>query len=137
MPALKLDFFFAELKTNKELEAIKNKILELILKLDGVELDREPIWIKDEKSWRMFFDFNDNDEIIKIELLNFTYARLEDLSFKNEDIFKTENLYNLLLYKLKALCDRPDTIKDLFDIYFILRDLGTLDINTIIDNMNQ
>lgn len=132
-----LDFFFSKLKTNKELEAIKNKILELILKLDGVELDREPIWIKDEKSWRMFFNFNDNDEIIKIELLNFTCDRLEDLSFESEEIFKTENLYNLLLYKLKALCDRPDTIKDLFDIYFILRDLGALDINKILDNINQ
>ena len=66
----------------------------------------------------MFYSFKENDEIIKIELLNFTCCRLKDFSFINSDIFRTENLYNLLLYKLKALCDRPDTIKDLFDLYF-------------------
>lgn len=132
-----LDFFFSTLKTNKELENIKNKIVELITNLDGAKLDREPIWRKEEKSWRMFFAFNDNDEIIKIELLNFTCDRLKDLSFANEKVFKTENLYNLLLYKLKALCDRPDTIKDLFDIYFILRDLESINIDTLINDMNK
>lgn len=132
-----LDFFFANLKTNKELENIKNKIVELILGLEGVKLDRDPIWIKDEKSWRLFFGFDDNDEIIKIELLNFTCCRVVDLSFVNEDIFKTENLYNLLLYKFKALCDRPDTIKDLFDIYFILRDLNKIDIDLLIQDINK
>lgn len=132
-----LDFFFSTLKTNKELENIKNKIVELITSLDGAKLDREPIWRKEEKSWRMFFAFNDNDEIIKIELLNFTCDRLKDLSFANEKVFKTENLYNLLLYKLKALCDRPDTIKDLFDIYFILRDLESINIDTLINDMNK
>jgi hypothetical protein len=132
-----LDFFFVNLKTNKELENIKNKIVELILGQEGVKLDRDPIWIKDEKSWRLFFGFDDNDEIIKIELLNFTCCRVVDLSFVNEDIFKTENLYNLLLYKFKALCDRPDTIKDLFDIYFILRDLNEIDIDLLIQNINK
>jgi len=51
-------------------------------------------------------------------------------------LFKTENLYNLLLYKLKALCDRPDTIKDLFDIYFILRDLSYIEIDELIKDLN-
>ena len=50
--------------------------------------------------------------------------------------FKTENLYNLLLYKLKALCDRPDTIKDLFDLYFILRELPGIPIEELIRELN-
>jgi len=132
-----LDFFFSTLKTNKELENIKNTIIEHISGLEGAKLDRDPVWIKDEKSWRMFFGFDDNDEIIKIELLNFTCCRLGDLSFANKEVYKTENLYNLLLYKLKALCDRPDTIKDLFDIYFILRDLDVVDIDLLIENINK
>lgn len=132
-----LDFFFAKLKTKQDLDKIKDKILNLINNLDGVKLDRDPIWIKDEKSWRMFFSFEDNDEIIKIELLNFTCGRFQDLEFLNQDIYKTENLYNLLLYKFKALCDRPDTIKDLFDIYFILRDLNAVDIKTLIEHINK
>ena len=37
-------------------------------------------WIKDEKAYRMFYSFKENDEIIKIELLNFTCCRLKDLS---------------------------------------------------------
>lgn len=132
-----LDFFFPALKTKQELDEIKNKILELISSLHGVKLYRDPIWIKDEQSWRMFFVFEDNDEIIKIELLNFTCTRIKDLTFLNQDIFKTENLYNLLLYKFKALCDRPDTIKDLFDIYFILRSSSTINIKTLLDDMNK
>lgn len=132
-----LDFFFAELKTKQSLDKIKDKILNLINNLDGVKLNRDPIWIKDEQSWRMFFSFEDNDEIIKIELLNFTCGRFQDLEFLNQDIYKTENLYNLLLYKFKALCDRPDTIKDLFDIYFILRDLNTVDIKTLLEDINK
>lgn len=34
-----LDFFFSTLKTNKELETIKNKIVELITNLDGAKLE--------------------------------------------------------------------------------------------------
>lgn len=132
-----LDFFFSTLKTNKELENIKNKIVELLTTLDRAKLDREPQWRKEEKSWRMFFSFGDNDEIIKIELFNFTCDRLQDLSFVSEEVFRTENLYNLLLYKLKALCDRPDTIKDLFDIYFILRDLGEISLDTLMNDINK
>ena len=94
-------------------------------------------WIKDEKAYRMFYSFKGNNEIVKIELLNFTYCRLKDLSFENINIFRTENLYNLLLYKLKALCDRPDTIKDLFDLYFILRDLKEINIKTLIEDANK
>ena len=105
-------------------------------KISDVKLENIK-WIKDEKAYRMFYSFKDNDEIIKIELLNFTCCRLKDLTFGNNDIFRTENIYNLLLYKLKALCDRPDTIKDLFDLYFILRDLKEVDIKTLIEDINK
>ncbi|MDX9902360.1 MAG: nucleotidyl transferase AbiEii/AbiGii toxin family protein [Aliarcobacter sp.] len=85
----------------------------------------------------MFYSFKGNNEIVKIELLNFTCCRLKDLSFENINIFRTENLYNLLLYKLKALCDRPDTIKDLFDLYFILRELEEIDIEILMEDINK
>src|SRR5690606_30898355 len=131
-----LDFFFTNLKNKEEIDNIKNKILELMSQIPNAELENIK-WIKDEKSYRMFYSFKDNEEIIKIELLNFTCCRLHDTSFTNNDIYRTENLYNLLLYKLKALCDRPDTIKDLFDLYFILRDLENIDIKTLIENINK
>lgn len=131
-----LDFFFTSLKTKEEIDTIKNKILELMSQIPEIKLENIK-WIKDEKAYRMFYSFKENDEIIKIELLNFTCCRLKDLSFRNSGIFRTENLYNLLLYKLKALCDRPDTIKDLFDLYFILRDLEKIDIKTLIEDVNK
>ncbi|HJE03680.1 MAG TPA: nucleotidyl transferase AbiEii/AbiGii toxin family protein [Aliarcobacter thereius] len=131
-----LDFFFTSLKGKEEIDSIKNKILELMLQIPDAKLENIK-WIKDEKAYRMFYSFKGNDEIIKIELLNFTCCRLKDLSFGNNNIFRTENLYNLLLYKLKALCDRPDTIKDLFDLYFILRDLKEVNIKTLIEDINK
>ena len=131
-----LDFFFTSLKTKEEIDIIKNKILVLMSKISDVKLENIK-WIKDEKAYRMFYSFKENDEIIKIELLNFTCCRLKDFSFINSDIFRTENLYNLLLYKLKALCDRPDTIKDLFDLYFILRELEKINIKTLIEDINK
>jgi predicted nucleotidyltransferase component of viral defense system len=131
-----LDFFFTNLKTKEEIDSIKNKILELMSQIPEAKLENVK-WIKDEKAYRMFYSFEGNDEIVKIELLNFTCCRIKDLSFENIDIFRTENLYNLLLYKLKALCDRPDTIKDLFDLYFILRDLEKIDIETLIKDVNK
>lgn len=131
-----LDFFFTSLKSKEEIDSIKNRILELMSEIPNVKLENIK-WIKDEKAYRMFYSFKDNDEIIKIELLNFTCCRLKDTSFTNSDIFRTENLYNLLLYKLKALCDRPDTIKDLFDLYFILRYLEKIDIKTLIEDINK
>lgn len=130
-----LDFFFAELKSKDEMDSIKNKIVELISKIPKTKLENA-IWIKDEKAWRLFYSFEENDEIIKLELLNFTCTRVKDLTFTNENIFRTENLYNLLLYKIKALCDRPDTIKDLFDIYFILRDFKKIKIDDLINDVN-
>ena len=45
---------------------------------------------------------------------------------------KTDDPYNLLLYKLKALCDRTDTIKDLFDIYFLFKILKPINLNQML-----
>lgn len=131
-----LDFFLEKLCTKIELDEIKNQILDFMSKLPDAKLINSK-WIKDELSWRIFYDFKDNEETIKIEILNFTCVRLKDLTFNNEKLFKTENLYNLLLYKLKALCDRPDTIKDLFDLYFILRDLEEVNIYSVIKDINK
>ncbi len=131
-----LDFFLEKLCDKTELDELKNQILDLMSKLPKAKLVNSK-WIKDELAWRMFYDFEDNDETIKIEILNFTCTRLKDLGFKNEELFRTENLYNLLLYKLKALCDRPDIIKDLFDLYFILRDLEEVDISSLIEDINK
>ena len=97
-----LDFFFKNLKTKEEIDSIKNKILELMSEIPDTKLENIK-WIKDEKAYRMFYSFKENDEIIKIELLNFTCCRLKDFSFKNSDIFRTENLYNLLLIQTKSI----------------------------------
>lgn len=86
-----LYFFFTNLKNKEEIDNIKNKILELMSEIPNAELENIK-WIKDEKSYRMFYSFKDNEEIIKIELQNFTCCRLHDTSFTNSDIFRTENL---------------------------------------------
>lgn len=131
-----LDFFLEKLFDKIELDELKDEILNLMLKLPNVKLE-DKRWIKEEQSWRIFYSFENNDEIVKIEILNFTCSRFKDLTFVNEDLFRTENLYNLLLYKLKALCDRPDTIKDLFDLYFILRELEEINISSLIEDINK
>ena len=131
-----LDFFLEKVCNKTELDEIKNQILDLMSKFPEAKLVNSK-WIKVELAWRMFYDFEDNDETVKIEILNFTCSRVKDFTFVNEDIFRTENLYNLLLYKLKALCDRPDTIKDLFDLYFILRDLQEVNISFLIEDINK
>jgi hypothetical protein len=45
---------------------------------------------------------------------------------------KTDDPYNLLLHKLKALCDRTDTIKDLFDIYFLFKILEPINLKQML-----
>jgi hypothetical protein len=58
-----------------------------------------------------------------VELLDFTGGRFGDDSFVTSPLYpKTENAYNLILYKMKALCDRQDTVKDLYDLYFLFRE---------------
>ncbi len=129
-----LDFFFPSLHDKGEVMQTGEKMVELISALPSASIEQKR-WIKDEQAYRLWCSFDDNDEVVKIELLNFTCTRLKDADFIPHP-FKTENLYNLLLYKLKALCDRPDTIKDLFDLYFILRELSAIDIEKLISDLN-
>lgn len=130
-----LDFFFPELVSKERLDEVAHKLMELMKLNTNATLESKKRE-KEELTWRFWYKFNDNEEIIKVELLNFTCCRLEDTGYLKEDIFRTENLYNLLLYKFKALCDRPDTIKDLFDIYFIMRELPSLSIENVFKDIN-
>jgi predicted nucleotidyltransferase component of viral defense system len=77
----------------------------------------------EEQSHRFTCLCEGSDEVVKLELLDFTAGRFHDLSFIVSPLYpKTENSYNLILYKMKALCDRHDTVKDLFDLYFLFRE---------------
>jgi len=131
-----LDFFFPALRDNEEVASVVKQITDRITSIPGATIE-EIRRIKEERAFRLWCSFEDNDEIVKVEFLNFTCKRFEEDDFITQNVpFKTENLYNLLLYKLKALCDRPDTIKDLFDLYFILRDLPPLSIGQVISDLN-
>jgi len=131
-----LDFFFPKLLENDDVATIVKQITDLIHAIPGVNI-HEIRRIKEERAFRLWCSFEDNDEIVKVEFLNFTCNRFGESTFIIKDIpFKNENLYNLLLYKLKALCDRPDTIKDLFDLYFIFRDLPAISIEQVILDLN-
>ena len=132
-----LDFFFPTLRSKDETIYTAKQIVNIIKSIPQAKIEDER-WLKDEQAYRMWCSFDDNKEIVKIELLNFTCSRLKDINFIEKTTpFKTENLYNLLLYKLKALCDRPDTIKDLFDLYFILRELPGISIKELILYLNE
>jgi predicted nucleotidyltransferase component of viral defense system len=132
-----LDFFFPTLVQKERANIIAQIMIKTISKIPKIRLE-DKRWLKEEQAYRMWYSFEDNDEIIKVELLNFTYTRLHDITFIDKNIpFQSENLYNLLLYKLKALCDRPDTIKDIFDIYFILRDTPQISIKKVIEDLNS
>jgi len=116
-----LDFFLP--KYDKDLARLAE--VDIVSKLrDNQNIDIENI--VDDKElgvYRIFCAINNNPELIKVELLDFTIGRFEDKSFLDNKLFpKIENSYNLILYKLKALCDRTDTIKDLFDLYFLFRE---------------
>ena len=131
-----LDFFFPGLLENEDVATVVKQVTDLISSIPGANID-EIRRIKEERAFRLWCSFGDNDEIVKVEFLNFTCDRFGESAFiVNEIPFKTENLYNLLLYKLKALCDRPDTIKDLFDLYFIFRDLPALSMTNVIQDLN-
>jgi len=131
-----LDFFFPTLRIKDEANRVAEKMMKAIENVPKIKLE-DKRWLKDEQAYRVWYSFEDNDEIVKMELLNFTCARLYDRAFIDKNTpFPTENLYNLLLYKLKALCDRPDTIKDTFDLYFILRDMPKLSIEKVITDIN-
>jgi len=63
---------------------------------------------------------------------HFTADRLGDLAYiEHADFPRIENYYNLLLYKLKAFCDRTDTVKDMFDIYFLFKVLKPIEIKKL------
>ncbi len=129
-----LDFFFPKLQEKNHVFKIGEQITKYIQTIPGASV--EQIYrVKEENSFRLWCRFKDNDEIIKVELLNFTSDRIKDSSFITQP-FKIENLYNILLYKLKALCDRPDTIKDLFDLYFIFRDLPPINVCELLSDLN-
>ena len=89
--------------------------------------------------FRLFCSIEGNNELVKVELLNFTAERFEDKSFLANELFeRIENPYNLILYKLKALCDRTDTIKDLFDLYFLFKEYkhGAIAINKLMIDLD-
>ena len=131
-----LDFFFPSLLQNEDLATVVKQMTDVIRSIPGANIE-EIRRIKEESAYRLWCSFEDNDEIVKVEFLNFTCDRFgESASIVNEVPFKTENLYNLLLYKLKALCDRPDTIKDLFDLYFIFQSLPALSIDKVMQELN-
>jgi len=122
-----LDFFISHEMETREFASLSRKIITAL----GGNKDLHSIrHIKTEDgTHRIFCNVGDSDEIIKIELLNFTADRLGDLTYiSHEDFPRIENHYNMLLYKLKALCDRTDTIKDLFDIYFLFKQLEPISL---------
>lgn len=129
-----LDFFFPDPKEKTRVFEIGERIAQLIQAIPGANVE-ETRRIKEEGAFRLWCRFDDNDEIVKVELLNFTVCRPKETGFIQEP-FKTENLFNILLYKLKALCDRPDTIKDLFDLYFIFRDLPPIEVDMLLSDLN-
>lgn len=93
----------------------------------------------EEKSHRFACIVGGSDEVIKVELLDFTGGRFTDETFIESPLFpRVENSYNLLLYKLKALSDRTDTIKDLYDLYFLFREHKTpIDMRTLFFDLNM
>lgn len=129
-----LDFFFPTLQKGSKVIKTGEKIETIIKTIPGASLEQSR-WIREEETYRFWCSFEDNSELIKVELLNFTCTRLGETDFILAP-FKTENPYNLLLYKLKALCDRPDTIKDLFDLYFLFRKFSSINIDKLINDLN-
>lgn len=93
----------------------------------------------EEKSHRFACIVEGSDEVIKVELLDFTGGRFTDESFVKSALFpRVENSYNLILYKLKALSDRTDTIKDLYDLYFLFREHKTsIDTRTLFFDLDM
>jgi len=126
-----LDFFIPYEMETREFASLSRKIITALGENKDIHSIRH---IKTEDgTHRIFCNVGDSDEIIKIELLNFTADRLGDLTFiSHEDFPRIENHYNLLLYKLKALCDRTDTIKDLFDIYFLFKQLEPISLKDML-----
>lgn len=130
-----LDFFADHEMGKKESAKIKRMMVDR-LRTEGIDILNDIV--TEQGTHRITCGFEENNEVIKIELLDFTAQRYGDLSFIiHEDFPRIENNYNLLLYKLKALCDRTDTVKDLFDIYFIFKELGAVNEREMLTNFRQ
>jgi len=126
-----LDFFVESEMSSKE----SAKLARTMIKTLGQNEEVYNIRHKhtEDGTHRIFCAIKGSSEIIKIELLNFTADRFGDLDFiEHKDFPRIENPYNLLLYKLKALCDRTDTIKDLFDIYFLFKVLEPINLKQML-----
>ena len=122
-----LDLFVAYELSSKECAKLARIIIENLSKSKKIGNIRHKRI--EDGTHRIFCSIKDSDEIIKLELLNFTADRFGELEFVTDvDFPRIENAYNLLLYKLKAFCDRTDTIKDLFDIYFLFKVLKPINL---------
>ena len=126
-----LDFFVDHEMSAKESSKLARKVIAVLSKNKQLHSLRHKK--TEDGTHRIFCAIDDTSEIIKIELLNFTTDRFGDLDFwMHKDFPRIENPYNLLLYKLKALCDRTDTIKDLFDIYFLFKILKSINLKQML-----
>ena len=126
-----LDFFVEREMSPKESAKLARTIIQTLGQNEQLHSIRHKH--TEDGTHRIFCGVEGSSEIIKIELLNFTADRFFDLTFiSHEDFPRIENPYNLLLYKLKALCDRTDTIKDLFDIYFLFKILKPINLNQML-----
>ncbi|MCH9741396.1 MAG: nucleotidyl transferase AbiEii/AbiGii toxin family protein [Epsilonproteobacteria bacterium] len=126
-----LDFFVAYEMSSKE----SSKLARIIIKTLSQNKQLQDIRHKqtEDGTHRIFCGVEGASELVKIELLNFTTDRFGELDFVvHKDFPRIENPYNLLLYKLKALCDRTDTIKDLFDIYFLFKILKPINLKQML-----
>jgi len=126
-----LDFFVESELSSKESANLARRIIKKLSQNEQLHSIRHKH--TEDGTHRIFCAVEGSSEIIKVELLNFTTDRFLDLTFiSHEDFPRIENAYNLLLYKLKALCDRTDTVKDLFDIYFLFKILKPINLNQML-----
>jgi len=125
-----LDFFIDHELSPKEAATLSREMIKKLRADSRIEEVRH-IYTEDG-THRLFCTVAGMGELIKVELLNFTADRLGDFSYiKYVDFPRIENYYNLLLYKLKAFCDRTDTVKDIFDIYFLFKVLKPIEIKKL------
>jgi hypothetical protein len=126
-----LDFFVESEMSSKESAKLARTIIKRLSQNEKIYNIRHKH--TEDGTHRIFCAIKGSSEIIKIELLNFTADRFGDFKFiEHNDFSRIENPYNLLLYKLKALCDRTDTIKDLFDIYFLFKVLEPINLKQML-----
>jgi len=126
-----LDFFVPYEMSNKESSKLARTIVKTLSQNSQLHNIRHKR--TEDGTHRIFCSIKDSSEVVKIELLNFTADRFGDLEYlSHKDFPRIENGYNILLYKLKALCDRTDSIKDLFDIYFLFKILKPINLKQML-----